>query len=42
MLFNEPSEDFFYNFTMMSVYLVFYLRAKDNLGTMKNFRILSG
>ena len=37
-----PLEDFFYNFTMMSVYLAFYLWAKDNLGTLKNFRILSG
>ena len=37
-----PLEDFFYNFTMMSVYLVFYLWAKDNPGILKNFRILSG
>jgi lycopene cyclase domain-containing protein len=37
-----PLEDFFYNFTMMSVYLVFYLWAKDNPGTLKNFRILGG
>lgn len=27
-----PIEDFFYNFTMMSGYLVFYLWAKDNAG----------
>lgn len=37
-----PLEDFFYNFTMMSVYLVFYRWAKDNPVTLKNFRILSG
>jgi len=37
-----PLEDFFYNFTMMSVYLAFYLWAKDNPGTLKNFRIHSG
>jgi lycopene cyclase domain-containing protein len=37
-----PLEDFFYNFTMMSVYLAFYLWAKDNLGSLKNFRIFSG
>jgi lycopene cyclase domain-containing protein len=37
-----PLEDFFYNFTMMSVYLAFYLWAKDNPGALKNFRILSG
>jgi len=37
-----PLEDFFYNFTMMSVYLAFYLWAKDNPGTLKNFRILRG
>ena len=37
-----PLEDFFYNFTMMSVYLAFYLWAKDNLGTLKNFRIPGG
>src|SRR5665647_317555 len=37
-----PLEDFLYNFTMMSVYLVFYLWAKDNPRTLKNFRILSG
>ncbi|RPI37726.1 MAG: lycopene cyclase domain-containing protein [Methanoregulaceae archaeon] len=37
-----PLEDFFYNFTMMAVYLAFYLWAKDNYGTRKNFRILSG
>jgi lycopene cyclase domain-containing protein len=35
-----PLEDFFYNFTMMSVYLAFYLWAKDNPGTLKNLRIL--
>jgi lycopene cyclase domain-containing protein len=27
-----PVEDFFYNFTMMSGYLVFYLWAKNNAG----------
>ena len=37
-----PLEDFFYNFTMMAVYLAFYLWAKDNPGTLKNFRLLSG
>jgi lycopene cyclase domain-containing protein len=37
-----PLEDFLYNFTMMSVYLVFYFWAKDNPRTLKNFRILSG
>ena len=36
-----PVEDFFYNFALMSVYLAFYLWAKDNLGILKNFRILS-
>jgi lycopene cyclase domain-containing protein len=37
-----PLEDFFYNFTMMSVYLVFYCWVKDNFGTLKIFRILGG
>ena len=37
-----PLEDFFYNFTMMAVYLAFYLWVKDNPGTLKNFRLLSG
>jgi len=37
-----PLEEVFYNFTMMSVYLAFYLWAKDNPGTRKNFRLLSG
>ncbi len=37
-----PIQDFFYNFTMMSVYLAFYLWAKDNPGTRKNFQMLSG
>jgi len=31
-----PIEDFFYNFALISVYLAFYLWAKDNLGTLKN------
>jgi lycopene cyclase domain-containing protein len=31
-----PIEDFFYNFALMSVYLVFYLWAKDNVGAAKN------
>jgi len=29
-----PLEDFFYNFTMMSVYLACYLWAKDNAGSL--------
>jgi lycopene cyclase domain-containing protein len=33
-----PVEDFFYNFALMSVYLAFYLWAKDNPGALKNFR----
>jgi lycopene cyclase domain-containing protein len=37
-----PLEDFFYNFTMMAVYLAFYLWAKDKLGALKNSRLLSG
>jgi lycopene cyclase domain-containing protein len=37
-----PLEDFFYNFTMISVYPAFYLWAKDNPGTLKNFRIPRG
>ena len=36
-----PVEDFFYNFALMSVYLAFYLWAKDNLGALKNFRLFS-
>jgi lycopene cyclase domain-containing protein len=37
-----PLEDFFYNFTMMAVYLAFYLWAKDKLGTLKNSRLRRG
>jgi lycopene cyclase domain-containing protein len=37
-----PIEDFFYNFALMSVYLAFYLWAKDNFGTLKIFRIPVG
>ena len=31
-----PIEDFFYNFALMSIYLVFYLWAKNDFGTLKN------
>jgi lycopene cyclase domain-containing protein len=37
-----PIEDFFYNCSMMTMYLAFYLWAKDNTGTLKNLQTLRG
>jgi 1,4-dihydroxy-2-naphthoate octaprenyltransferase len=35
-----PIEDFFYNYAMMTMYLAFYLLAKNNTKTLKNLIIL--